>query len=140
MFFAGPLDVPVTCEWVIDSQLVATPNTSIVVYLTQLFVFEGLSFIEYQLYDSDYKIHPKVIHKVNETNISKIRWIQTFQSFLVIRLELQSSDTAHLRVLDNFLDVYGFNITYEITSGSVRRDSCIMIDCAFNGICYDHFT
>lgn len=132
--------MPINCEWVIDSQLLPSPNTSIVVYLTQLFVFEGLTFTEYQLYGSDYKINARLIHRVNETNISKVRWVQTFQSFLVIRLKLPSADSAHLRVLDKFLDVFGFNITYEITTGTVRPNPCTMMDCGFTGICYDHYT
>ncbi|XP_023311270.1 LOW QUALITY PROTEIN: uncharacterized protein LOC108910229 [Anoplophora glabripennis] len=138
--FPGPFDVPINCEWVIDAQLLTSSNTSIVVYLTQLFVFEGLTFTEYQLYGSDYKINARLIHRVNETNISRVRWVQTFQSFLVIRLKLPSADSAHLRVLDRFLDVFGFNITYEITTGTVRPNPCTMMDCGFTGICYDHYT
>ncbi|XP_074026970.1 cubilin-like [Leptinotarsa decemlineata] len=137
--FPGPFSVPLNCEWVIDAQHVWAPNTSIIVYLTQLFVYEGLTFTEYQLYGSDYKINPQIIHRVNESNISKVRWIQTFQSFLVIRLELITADSAHLRVLDNFLDVYGFNITYEISTEAVRPNSCTMMDCGFTGNCYDYY-
>ncbi|KAJ8984859.1 hypothetical protein NQ317_013060 [Molorchus minor] len=138
--FPDPFKVPIDCEWVIDAQHESSPNTSIVVYLTQLFVFEGLTFTEYQLYGSDYKINPRIVHKVNETNISGVRWVQTYQSFLVIQLKLPSIDSAHLRVLDRFLEVYGFNITYEITAGHARPDSCTMMDCGFTGVCYDHYT
>ncbi|KAG5875393.1 hypothetical protein JTB14_001271 [Gonioctena quinquepunctata] len=138
--FPGPFNVPLNCEWVIDAQHLWAPNTSIIVYFTQLFVFEGLTFTEYQHYGTDYKINPQLIHRVNETNISKVRWIQTYQSFLVIRLELLTADSAHLRVLDNFLDVFGFNITYEISAGVVRTNSCTMMDCGFTGNCYDYYS
>ncbi|KAF7279522.1 hypothetical protein GWI33_007081 [Rhynchophorus ferrugineus] len=115
-------------------------NASIIVYLTQLFTFEGLTFTEYQLYGSDYKINPKVIHRVNETNIVRTRWVQTFQSYLVIELKLQTIESSQLRVLDKFLDVFGFNITYEITGNGPRSPSCTMTDCGFTGFCYDHYT
>ncbi|CAH1101608.1 unnamed protein product [Psylliodes chrysocephalus] len=138
--FPEPFKVPINCQWVIDAQFSSSHNTSIVVYLTQLFVYEGLTFTEYQIYGDDYKINPKVIHKVNETNISRTRWVKTFQSFLVIDLKLNTADSVHLRVLDKFLDVHGFNITYEITTSSVRSHSCTMMDCGFTGNCYDYYT
>lgn len=39
--FPGPFATPIDCEWVIDAQHMLPKNTTIVVYLTQLFVFEG---------------------------------------------------------------------------------------------------
>ncbi|XP_060528944.1 uncharacterized protein LOC132703606 isoform X2 [Cylas formicarius] len=138
--FPGPFEVPKKCQWVIDASNASTQNASIVVYFTQLFLFEGLSFTEYQIYGNDYKINPKLIHKVNETNITRVRWIQTHQAFLVIELDVLSLDSAHLRVLENFLDIYGFNITYEITSAELRSPSCTMMDCGFTGVCYDYYT
>ncbi|XP_063921163.1 uncharacterized protein LOC135135989 isoform X2 [Zophobas morio] len=138
--FPAELPVPIHCEWVIDAQNLASPNTSIVVYLTQLYVHEGLSFTEYQVYDKTYQLDGRVIHTVNETNVVQVRWVQSFQNFLVITLKLDSIDSAHLRVLDRFLDVYGFNITYEVARGPVRTDSCTIMDCGFTGICYDHYT
>lgn len=138
--FPSSLPVPVHCEWVIDAQNFASPNTSIVVYLTQLYVHEGLTFTEYQVYDRTYQLAGREIHRVNETNVVQVRWVQSFQNFLVVTLKLESVDSAHLRVLDRFLDVYGFNITYEIARGPARTDSCTIMDCGFTGICYDHYT
>ncbi|XP_066246025.1 uncharacterized protein [Euwallacea similis] len=138
--FPGPFDVPIRCQWVIDASNAVSANTSIIVYLTQLFTFEGLTFTEFQLYGSDYKINPKLIHKVNETNVIRTRFVQTYQSYLVIELKMQSAESAHLRVLDKFLDTYGFNITYEITTTGVRSPSCNMMDCGFTGVCFDHYT
>lgn len=144
--FPHTLPVPISCEWVIDAQNLGAgggggSNTSIVVYLTQLYVNEGLSFTEYQIYDKSYQLDGRLIHIVNETNVVQVRWVQSFQNFLVITLKIDSgADSAHLRVYDHFLDVYGFNITYEITKGAVRGNSCNMMDCGFTGICYDHYT
>lgn len=131
------------CEWIIDSQnLDPTPNSSIIVYFTQLFVFEGLKFTEYPLYDKRYpNLKGNDVHVVSENNATKVGWVMTHESYLVITLELDTIESTHLRVLDKFLDVYGFNITYEMSSsGKVREDACTMVDCGFTGVCYDHYT
>lgn len=143
--FPNKFPIPINCEWVISTSSSNEhldndeKNTSIVVYLTQLYVQEGLSFYQYRFYDVDRKIGESIIHNVNETNVIKIYFVQTFENFLVIRLKLDNIDGTHIRVLDNFLDVYGFNITYEITT-NVRKNSCNMKQCGFTGICYDYFT
>lgn len=47
--FPNEFPVPISCEWIIDST--EMPGKLITVYLTQLFVFEGLTFEEYETYD-----------------------------------------------------------------------------------------
>lgn len=138
--FPNEFRVPIFCKWVIDATEIRSANTSIVVYLTQLFLIEGLSFEEYETYDQSYNILGKKIHAVLENNVSKTKWVRTSQNVLVVTFQLESIENAHLRILDYFLDVYGFNITYEITTDPIRRDACIMSDCGFTGICYDDFT
>ncbi|KAB0802106.1 hypothetical protein PPYR_04292 [Photinus pyralis] len=138
--FPNEFSVPILCKWVIDASEISTPNTSIVVYLTQLFVLEGLSFEEYETYDRRYNILGKQIHAVFDNNISKVRWVKTRQNVMVVTFQLGSIENTHLRILDNFLDVFGFNLTYEITTEPVRSDSCTMSDCGFTGICYDNLT
>ncbi|XP_019873401.2 uncharacterized protein LOC109601592 isoform X3 [Aethina tumida] len=137
--FPKPFPVPIHCKWIIDASHLSTDKTSIVVYLTQLFVFGGLTFTDYVFYDRNFPVMGKVLHKVNETNVIQARWVRTNLTYLVIELDLESDVGEHLRVLDNFLDVYGFNITYEITDGGIRPNSCTMMTCGFTGICYDHF-
>lgn len=39
--FPGPFDVPIRCQWIIDASNAISANTSIIVYLTQLFTYEG---------------------------------------------------------------------------------------------------
>ncbi|KAL3203777.1 hypothetical protein MRX96_053169, partial [Rhipicephalus microplus] len=43
----------------------------------------------------------------------------------------------HHRVLDLFLDVYGFNLTYEMLEAneSMRADPCLGHHCSFTGVC-----
>ncbi|KAK9882634.1 hypothetical protein WA026_022504 [Henosepilachna vigintioctopunctata] len=137
--FPGPFSTPIHCEWVIDAQHLLSKNTSIVVYLTQLFVFEGLKFTEYQVYDESFRFNGRDLLVVNETNVVDAKMVQTNQTYLVISLKLPTLDGTHLRVLDHYLHSFGFNATYEIGEGGVRSDACNMADCGFNGICYDHF-
>lgn len=139
--FPSTLPVPIRCEWIIDAtQNSLTVNTSIIVYLTQLYINEGLTFTEYELYDPQYQIDGRIIHSVNESNVVQVQWVQSFQNYLGITLEIDRGESVHLRVLDEFLDVYGFNITYEITNKGVRKDSCTIMQCGFTGTCYDHYT
>ncbi|KAL3270173.1 hypothetical protein HHI36_009230 [Cryptolaemus montrouzieri] len=138
--FPGPFPTPIHCEWVIDAQYLLTKNTTIVIYLTELFVFEGLKFTEYQVYDEGFHFNGRDLLVVNETNVIGAKTVETHQSYLVISLKLTTLDGTHLRVLDHFLNVFGFNVTYEIKEGAARTDVCNMMDCGFNGICYDHFT
>ncbi|XP_044755159.1 uncharacterized protein LOC123314107 [Coccinella septempunctata] len=138
--FPGRFTTPIDCEWVIDAQHMLPKNTTIIVYLTQLFVFEGLKFTEYQVYDDGFQFNGRDLLVVNETNVVTERMVQTNQSYLVISLKLTTMDGTHLRVLDHFLDVYGFNVTYEMTEGTARVDRCNMMDCGFNGDCYDDYT
>lgn len=140
--FPAQFTVPIRCTWVIDAQQFITTedNSNIYVYLTQLYVFEGLMFEEYQIYDDTYQLNGRVLHTVTENNVTKVSYIHSKQGYLVITLKLDTIESTHLRVLDHLLDVYGFNITYEISVGDVRPDRCTMLDCGFTGFCYDYYT
>ncbi|KAI4461317.1 basigin related [Holotrichia oblita] len=129
--FPKNFSTPIDCEWVIKSE---KENTSIIVYLTQMYVFEGLTFTEYVEYD---KRLPGVVILSGE-DVVKGKYVQCHKNVLVISLKLNSIENNHIRVMDNFMDVYGFNITYEITSGDVRKDHCNMMDCGYTGLCYDY--
>ena len=45
--FPRSFPVPIKCRWVIDVSDIPATNSSIVVYLTQVYVYKGLSFTEY---------------------------------------------------------------------------------------------
>ncbi|XP_015605218.1 uncharacterized protein LOC107272516 [Cephus cinctus] len=134
--FPGPFEVPLKCRWVIDSSDQPPSNGSIIVYLTQLFVYKGLTFTEYAYYETDTSnLGATVIKEVTEGNVFEFRWFKTFRPFLVIDFELHRLEGNHVRVLDNLLDVYGFNITYEITGDEPKNDSCSVRDCSYTGHC-----
>ena len=127
------------CHWLVDSSGLADPDVQIIVYLTQLYVTSGLSFTEYAFYDptdSSLQRNPSLLLSVSEQNSVTTRWLATRSRFLVVELQLERLEGNHLRVLDHLLDVFGFNITYEMTAAPVRTDSCSVIDCSFAGNCF----
>ncbi|XP_034934795.1 uncharacterized protein [Chelonus insularis] len=137
--FPNPFLVPIKCRWIIDaSDVFSTNNHSIIIYLTQVYVYKGLKFTEYAYYESENtNFGGTLIQKITEGNIFKHRKLQTNRPFLVVEFELERLEGNHVRVLDHFLYVYGFNITYEITADddSVDINSCSIQDCSFNGNC-----
>lgn len=134
--FPGPFTVPIKCRWVIDASDVPFTNNSIVVYLTQLYVYKGLTFTEYAYYESEITHYgATVIKKITEGNVLEYRWFKTSRPFLVIEFELDRLEGNHIRVLHDLLNVYGFNITYEMTEIDVNPESCTVRDCSFLGNC-----
>lgn len=127
------------CQWLIDSSGLPEDDVEIVVYLTQLYVTSGLTFTEYAFYDPQdpsLQRNPSLLLSVTEQNSVTTRWLYTRSRFLVIQMEMERLEGNHLRVLDHLLDVFGFNITYEMVTGPIRNDSCSVIDCSFAGNCY----
>lgn len=137
--FPKPFQVPMNCRWIIDSSNLY--NASIVVYLTQLYVLKGLTFTEYAHYEGA-SVHRNLgarhIHTVTDQNVTEVRWLETHSPFLVIDFHMNELEGNQLRALDGLLDVFGFNITYEISirADPVRNNSCMVVDCSFLGHCY----
>ncbi|RZF35210.1 hypothetical protein LSTR_LSTR015909, partial [Laodelphax striatellus] len=127
--------------WVIDASSQPS-NTTVVVYLTQLFVTTGLTFTESVYYDGDNsfdKFGGKLVHSVTEKNIKSSLWLSTNLQYLVVDFELDQLEGNHVRALDGLLDVYGFNITYEARSDvedAVRTPFCNVVACSYEGHCY----
>ena len=60
----------------------------------------------------------------------------SFQTeYLIFFLQVTDAGNIHLRVGDFLMDVYGFNITYEIVDINVnlRTDACSVYKCSFLG-------
>ncbi|XP_014280663.1 protein cueball, partial [Halyomorpha halys] len=127
------------CRWLLDSSGLPEADVEIVIYLTQLFVTSGLTFTEYAFYDpldSSLQRNPSLLLSITEQNSVITRWLSTRSRFLLVELELDRLEGNHLRALDNLLDVYGFNITYQMVTGPVSNTSCSVMDCSFAGNCY----
>lgn len=135
--FPGPFEVPIKCRWVIDASDLPAENSSIAVYLTQVFVYKGLSFTEYAYYESEsLNLGGTKIQDITEGNVFEFRWLKTFRPILVVDFFLDRLEGNHVRVLNDLLDVYGFNFTYEMSSGPTNPDSCSVRDCSYSGNCF----
>lgn len=134
--FPRPFPVPIKCRWVIDVSDIPATNSSIVVYLAQVYVYKGLSFTEYAYYESDsMNFGAQLIKEITEGNVFEYKWFRTFRPFLVVEFELDRLEGNHVRVLNNLLDVYGFNVTYQMTEDVPNSDSCSVHQCSFTGNC-----
>nr|XP_022910494.1 uncharacterized protein LOC111421552 isoform X1 [Onthophagus taurus]XP_022910497.1 uncharacterized protein LOC111421552 isoform X1 [Onthophagus taurus] len=133
--FPGKFQTPIECEWIIKSDF---ENASIIVYLTQMYLYEGLTFTEYAQYDRRLPGN-KIEEMPSGEDIFQVKYVRSYKNALVINLKLTSLDNVNLRVQNGFMDVYGFNITYEI-SDAIREDHCTVMDCQLNGYCYDYRT
>uniref|UniRef100_A0A1A9UPM5 CUB domain-containing protein n=1 Tax=Glossina austeni TaxID=7395 RepID=A0A1A9UPM5_GLOAU len=138
--FPHKFSTPIECVWIIDASNAVKDsfhrNASIVVYLTQLYVLSGLKFTEYMYYSDDYKVPAHSVFTLTEGDITKVAWIQFNSQYLEISFQMSSLDGTHLRALDRLLDVYGFNITYEMAP--LKPYQCSALQCRFLGHCYAH--
>ena len=76
--------------------------------------------------------------QVTDRNATRTTWIRSNTPYLVIDFDLDRLEGNHIRVMDQFLDVYGFNITYEITNRPepVVGETCNLVTCSMVGHCY----
>ena len=133
--FPNPFNVPISCVWIIDaSTFWGSPNASIFIYLTQQYVLSGLTFKEYMYYSDDFKVPSEMETIVKEENATRTASVQSNSPFLEIRFQSDNLYGTHLRVMDHLLDVYGFNITYEV--GIPKSYQCNSMRCSFLGNCF----
>lgn len=137
--FPAPFETPLVCTWIIDaseSGVSPSDNASIVVYLTQLYVLSGLRFTGYLVYDEafDLRIKSDESFVVQEDDVTQVMWLKFSTKYLEIQFTIDTLYGSHLRALDRFLDVYGFNITYEVAD-SIKPYQCNALKCRFLGHC-----
>lgn len=134
--FPGPFPVPIECEWVIQADASATDAMMIEVYFTQLYVTDGLTITEYSQYPVDFGF-VTVREVFNKSHITQYgQSMLSTLPYLVIRFQLDRLQGNHIRVHDDLMDVYGFNITYEMRPvGNERSDVCSLYHCSYSGNC-----
>uniref|UniRef100_A0A182PCU2 CUB domain-containing protein n=1 Tax=Anopheles epiroticus TaxID=199890 RepID=A0A182PCU2_9DIPT len=132
--FPARFPVPISCTWIIDASAIVGANVSIVLYLTQQYVLGGLRFTEYMYYSDDYKVPSMNVFELSEDDVTSVPWIRFGSPYLEVRFTMDSLYGTHLRALDRLLDVYGFNITYEVDT--VKPHTCNALRCRFLGNCY----
>lgn len=110
--FPDKFPLPARCKWTIENR---DPSSVIVLYFTQLYVTSGFTVTDYTILIEPWS-DPTVLFESNEKSALETQWISTPKPYMVIDFALDSHFGTHIRALDNLLDVYGFNITYEIAS------------------------
>uniref|UniRef100_A0ABD2X454 Uncharacterized protein n=1 Tax=Trichogramma kaykai TaxID=54128 RepID=A0ABD2X454_9HYME len=136
--FPGRFSTPIQCRWLLDaSDLADRPNASIVVYLTQLYAFRGLRFHEYAYYENEAtNFGGALLREIDEAGVFEIGTVRTYRPYLLVDFRLERLEGNHVRVLDRLLDVYGFNLTYEMTDDVAPKESCTLSNCSFTGNCF----
>lgn len=134
--FPNKFPIPIQCTWIIDASSINKQNVSIVVYFTQQFVLSGLKFTQYAYYSDDIKVKSdQAPFELNEQTIIEVPWVRFYSQFLEIKFTMDNLYGTHLRALDRLLDVYGFNITYEMDD-AVKPYQCNALLCRYLGHCY----
>jgi hypothetical protein len=130
--FPGPFQVPLSCKWV----LYAPPGKKVVIHFTQFYVREFFYIAEYDYYqdESVYRGRRDIDVRIFE---EQIIYLQGFKPYVVVSFRVAEMGNMHVRVYDYLLDVYGFNITYEVIDSGrrARADVCSIYHCSFLGNC-----
>ena len=136
------------------------------IHMTQSYLKENFTVVEYvdYTYPSVYYVEDNVVRKSSTSgmaailprgysnrpstiiaaggmatvNDTRVKTYATDYRYFGVQVELYSPYANHFRAM-NFLNVYGFNITYEIVSGSeFEKDysMCTVSNCSVAGNCY----
>lgn len=139
--FPNAFAVPIHCRWLINASDYANETPVVYVYFTQLFVKFGLTITEYGYFDTDNEegIYKREIFNAVDSDVLRYEFSRTNLAYLMIDFQLDRLEDNHLRVLYHLMDVYGFNITYEITKYEPRDKRCTVSDCSLVGHCYANY-
>ncbi|KAF4527219.1 hypothetical protein B566_EDAN010561 [Ephemera danica] len=138
--FPGRFQVPSHCKWILNVS--NSPDSYIVIWFTQLYVLNGLKITEYvALEDSTtYDLGGQVLlDSSTHAQLLNYTWVRSMMPFLVIELQLEQLEGNHVRTRDNLLDVFGFNVTYELMPRDKEPSSfprrCSVVECSYTGDC-----
>ncbi|XP_015925435.1 uncharacterized protein [Parasteatoda tepidariorum] len=130
--FPKPYPVPINCRWVIE----APADKVIAIYFTQFYMREGLTVNEYAFFSDTLYMGKKEFGMISSDR--EPTYLVSNKPVLVLDFLVRESGNIHMRVREHLLDVFGFNMTYEIVgrNESIRKDACLYHHCSFTGSCY----
>ena len=131
--FPNAYPTPINCEWLIHG----SPEKKIIIYFTQFYMKDSFFMTEYDYYqDKSTYIGLHDLGRISSWQ-HDLSSIAAYKPYVLIQFSVNSIGNRHLRVMDSLLDVYGFNITYEIVDRSteVRTDTCSVKECSYLGNC-----
>ncbi|KAL3869109.1 hypothetical protein ACJMK2_041834 [Sinanodonta woodiana] len=130
--FPNEFPTPISCEWLIR----APPEKKIIIYFTQFYLKNSFYVTEYDFYqDKTTYIGPR--------DLGRISWkldiptLVAYKPYVHIEFSTENISNIHLRVIEYLLDVYGFNITYEMVdrSSDEPKNTCSVHSCSYLGNC-----
>ncbi|CAL1285808.1 unnamed protein product [Larinioides sclopetarius] len=130
--YPEPYPVPINCRWVIE----APSDKVIAIYFTQYYMREGLTVTEYAFFSETLYMGKKEFGMISSDR--EPTYLVSNKPVLVLDFLVRESGNIHMRVREHLLDVFGFNITYEIVgrNETVRKEACIYHHCSYAGSCY----
>ncbi|KAK3611744.1 hypothetical protein CHS0354_037324 [Potamilus streckersoni] len=130
--FPNEFPTPISCEWLIR----APPEKKIIIYFTQFYLKNSFYVTEYDFYqDKTTYIGPRDLGRISwELDIPSL---VAYKPYVHIEFSTENISNIHLRVIEYLLDVYGFNITYEMVnrSSDVPKNTCSVDSCSYLGNC-----
>lgn len=135
--FPSAFPPPFECSWFINATGYEA-GSFITLYLTQMYLTRGVKAVQYTFRNETHSLGRKELDELHTLRPRPYSVYRIKASYLEVQVNLNQLVNANLRVEHRLMDVYGFNITYEIQpSGSrIRSDTCNAVNCTFNGHCY----
>ncbi|XP_023222070.1 uncharacterized protein LOC111623639 [Centruroides sculpturatus] len=129
--FPKQYPIPISCRWVIEAPV----NKVIAIYFTQFYMREGVKLTEYAFFADNFYAGKHEFDPISSDN--RPTYLLTNKPILVFEFVVREIGNIHLRIREYFLDVFGFNITYEIMdkTQAVKKDGCINHHCSYTGRC-----
>ncbi|XP_071037511.1 fibropellin-3-like [Parasteatoda tepidariorum] len=131
--FPNAFPTPINCQWIIEAPF----DTKVAVYFTQFYLKRGFTATEYSHYVREIRSGVGRLDFGAISASSEPTYLVSNQRILVLNMRVRNLDNIHLRVREHLIDVFGFNITYELIkkNESIREDLCINHHCSFTGYC-----
>ncbi|CAM1313569.1 Uncharacterised protein g6301 [Pycnogonum litorale] len=128
--FPDKFPTPISCRWIIK----APKKKGVAIFFTQFYLKEGLTATEYYYYNDDLQVEAR---KLEDATFQHV-FIESSKPTVVLEFNVKDIQNVHLRVENYFVEIYGFNITYEfINEGQkVREDTCSVSNCSYLGECF----
>lgn len=137
--FPLPFPFPLHCKWIIRAPI----DHVIVLYFAQFYLRQDFSVHEFAFYINEVvNAGGNVLSSDYVEGDSDLKPIVTSKSILVFRVDIEDLRNIHLRSVDFFLNVFGFNISFH----QIKRNSpnelvssvCNPFVCSLNGVCLEN--
>jgi hypothetical protein len=135
--FPSAFPLPFICSWIINATGFEA-DSFVTLYLTQMYLTRGVKAVQYSFRNETHAIGRKELDELHTLRPRPYSVYRIKAKYLEVQVNLDELINANLRVERRFMDVYGFNITYEIqpNTSRIRSDTCNVVNCTFNGHCY----